>query len=193
MRSRSLLSLLRNVPDFFIRSSQEEQVPNPIFFIYRLRHNTLRGTSSFRLIRGLGPCLSTRPAATHASFKWPRSSQECASVEARGEIGTVFRATCARTPGSSEPLLLAVGSNFGQLRSRVHLQLAWGCVSFLSWICVGAACGKLLRVRTPRKSWMIVAQQEGWRWGASRFVESAARQSEKSLNRPLTLRYEIAR
>jgi hypothetical protein len=39
---------------------------------------------------------------------------------------------------------------------------------------------------------MIIAQQEGWTCGASRFIENAGRQSEKSLNPPLTLRYEIA-
>jgi hypothetical protein len=40
---------------------------------------------------------------------------------------------------------------------------------------------------------MIIAQQDGWKCGASRFIENAARQSGKSLKRPLSLRYEIAR
>jgi hypothetical protein len=40
---------------------------------------------------------------------------------------------------------------------------------------------------------MIIAEQDGWKCSASRFIENAARRPEKSLNGPLTLRYEIAR
>ena len=121
------------MPGSFVRSSQEEQVPNPIFSIHRLRHGTLRAPRHSAYQGGLGPwtCLSTRPAATHRQFQWPQSGQECSPVEGLGLIGTVFRALIRPYAQTiRRPLLLAAGSNFGQLRSRVRLRLAWGVSPF---------------------------------------------------------------
>jgi hypothetical protein len=119
-------------------------VPNPIFSIHRLRHSTLRGTSSFRLIRGLGPVSVRDRLRRTASSQWPRSSQECASVEARGVIGTVFRSYTAVRPDHSEAFASCSRFQFWAASITSSFATGLGCVSFLSWICAGAACGKLL-------------------------------------------------
>ena len=104
----------------------------------------------------------------------------------------MMRAGTAVRPDHSEAF--ASCSRFQLWAASITSSLAtgMGCAFFLSWICAGAACRKLLSC-APTKGWMITAQQDGWKCGASRFIENAARQSERSLNRPLTLRYEIAR
>jgi hypothetical protein len=68
------------------------------------------------------------------------------------------------------------------LGSFDHESIATGLGCLLSkLILCWRSLSKVAKLRT-HEGWMIIAQQDGWKCSASRFIENAARRSEKSLN-----------